>query len=56
VLPFEKSDRIILEEMKRDAARELKRLYLVTGGFRYPPPPILDDDLMQAYYDGILEF
>jgi hypothetical protein len=56
ILKFEKSDKIILKEMNRDAMRELQQLFYITGGFRYPTPPILDDDLLQAFYDGILEF
>jgi hypothetical protein len=56
ILEFVKTDKIILKEMKRDAIKELNQLYHYTGGFRYPVPPILDDDLMQAYYDGTLEF
>lgn len=56
VIAFKKSDKMILEEMKKDAMRELNQLYHLTGGFRFPTPPILDNDLMQAFYDGTMEF
>ena len=56
ILEFKKSDKFIFEEMKRDAMRELNQLYHWTAGFSYPTPPILDEDLLQAFYDGTLEF
>jgi hypothetical protein len=56
ILEFKKSERFILKEIKREAEKELRQLYHLTGGFRFPTPPILDDNLLQAYYDGILEF
>ena len=56
ILQFEKSDKIILEEIKRDAIRELQQLYKYTVGFSYPVPPILSEDLFKAFYEGTLEF
>ena len=56
ILEFKKSDKIILEEMKRDAMRELHVLYRLTGGFRFALPPILDEEEMESFYDGTLEF
>jgi len=56
ILEFKKSERYILEEMKKDARKELQQLYYFTGGFRFPLPPIFDEEEMQSFYDGILEF
>jgi len=56
ILEFKKSNRRVLEDMKKDAMRELHQMYKITGGFQFPTPPILDEDLLKAFYDGTVEF
>lgn len=36
IVPY---DRLLLKQIKKDAERELKRLYWVTQGFQDPDPP-----------------
>lgn len=47
---------MILEEMKRDAQRELNLIYYLTAGFRFAIPPIFNEEEMESFYDGSIEW
>lgn len=53
VLEFKHTNFTILCQVKRDARKELIKLYYITAGFQDPDPPTLEQ--IDAFLDGLIE-
>ena len=47
------SERNVLKRIKRDAVREAKWLYKITGGFVHAIPP--DEEMRKMFEEGVME-